>query len=267
MIPFVCPLCRQPLVPAANAWSCPARHSFDVAREGYVNLLPVQDKASRDPGDNPAMVAARRAFLEAGHYQALREAAVTLLAPLGAGRLVDLGCGEGYYTTALATAVAETVGVDIAKPAVRLAAKRSRAITWVVASGARLPLADAAVDAATSLFCRLHPAETRRVLTAGGHILVAGPAADHLRELRAELFDEVHPHEPDKTGTELADRFTQVVAHEVRHTLHLDQAGLRNLLAMTPYAWRARPERRAALEERESFTTEAVFDLRVFRAV
>ena len=267
MIPFVCPLCRQPLTPTAPAWTCPARHSFDVAREGYVNLLPVQDKASRDPGDNPAMVAARRAFLEAGHYQALREAAVELLAPLGVNRLVDLGCGEGYYTSALATTAAETVGVDIAKPAVRLAAKRDRGITWLVASGARLPLADAALDAASSLFCRLHPEETRRVLAPGGHLLVAGPAADHLRELRAELFDEVRPHEPGKTATELGDRFAQVAAREVRHTLRLDQAGLRNLLAMTPYAWRARPERRAALEARDSFTTVAVFDLRVFRAV
>lgn len=76
---FSCPLCHQPLTQANNSFVCPGRHQFDVAKEGYVNLLPVQHKRSRDPGDSAEMMQARRAFLDAGHYQPLRDAIVNVL--------------------------------------------------------------------------------------------------------------------------------------------------------------------------------------------
>ena len=95
---LVCPLCEHPLERGAKTWRCLKGHSFDVAREGYVNLLPVQHKNSREPGDDLQMVTARREFLHAGHYQPLRDAMLEALAPLGARSLLDIGCGEGYYT-------------------------------------------------------------------------------------------------------------------------------------------------------------------------
>jgi 23S rRNA (guanine745-N1)-methyltransferase len=262
---ILCPLCRETLDRQAVAWRCAQGHSFDVAREGYVNLLPVQHKQSLDPGDSAEMVTARREFLQAGHYQPLREAVIAMLAPLQAQNLVDVGCGEGYYTAAMTSIAAEVIGLDIAKPAVRIAARLHRGITWLVASGARLPVADTSIDIATCLFIPLHVDELHRALKPGGHVLLATPGPDHLWALREGLFDEVRAHQPEKFVETFTPRFEHIASDEVRFPLSLTQTPLRQLLAMTPYVWKARPERRAALEQRELLQTEAVLSLMLFR--
>lgn len=262
---LICPLCRLPLLREANTWRCDNRHSFDVAREGYVNLLPVQQKKSRDPGDNPEMVQARRDFLQAGHYGPLRDAVIERLQALAPTALLDLGCGEGWYTGAMAAVAQDIAGLDIAKPAVRLAAKKHPGITWLVGSGASLPLADASVDVVCSLFSPLPVAEMQRVLKPGGSVLVARPATDHLWKVREGLFGEVQAHQPEKFLPELQTAFELLEQAEVRFPLHLTQATLKQLLAMTPYVWKVRPERRAALEANEFFETEAAFSVMVLR--
>ena len=230
-----------------------------MARDGYVNLLPVQHKRSRDPGDAADAVKARRAFLEAGHYRPLRDAIPRLAAEPPVRNVVDIGCGEGYYTSALTAAAPDVVGVDIARPAIQFAARRYPGLTWLVASGSLLPLADGSVDAVTTLFSQLHVAEMHRVLKPGGRLLVVTPAADHLWALRQGLFEEVHPHEPDKFLPGLAPLFHLRERGEVRVALQLAHRDLRHLVAMTPYAWKAKPERRAAVEAMASLTTQAAF--------
>ncbi|MBU0790368.1 MAG: methyltransferase domain-containing protein [Gammaproteobacteria bacterium] len=260
----ICPLCRGPLARQPRVWRCTQGHSFDVAREGYVNLLPVQHKKSRDPGDDALMVMARRAFLEADHYRPLRDALLARLAPLAANTLLDIGCGEGYYTGAFADAVPEVIGVDIARTAVRMAARRHPGLTWLVASGAHLPLADASVDVITNVFTQLHVGEMQRVLRPDGHLLVVSPAARHLWTLREQLFDDVRAHQPDKFLATLEAGFTLLDRHEVSVPLQLSPPALQQLLQMTPYAWKARPEKRQALVAFDLFETEAVFSLMRF---
>ncbi len=265
MTPILCPLCRLVLDPQTSTWRCAQGHAFDVAREGYVNLLLVQNKSSPEPGDSAEMVQARREFLGADHYRPLRDAVLALLAPLRPRSVLDTGCGEGYYTGAFTALTPDVIGVDIAKPAIRLAAKRYRDITWLVASGAALPLADGAMDVVCNMFTQIHLAEMLRVLAPRGHVLVVTPAADHLQSLRAELFDEVRAHEPEKFMAEFESAFEALPTQEVRVPLTLTQQALRQLLAMTPYVWKAKPGKRAALESRESFATEAAFTLLLFR--
>ncbi|GAC1375042.1 MAG: hypothetical protein NVS3B3_13520 [Aquirhabdus sp.] len=158
---LICPLCHEALLESLpqdgtqhsnQVWRCVGNHSFDVAREGYLNLHLVQHKKSKDPGDNPEMVKARRAFLHADYYQPLRDAVVELLYSLHATSLLDIGCGEGYYTSSFRQIIDDVIGLDIAKPAIQLAAKRFKDITWLVGSGAMLPLASASVDIVS---CRL----------------------------------------------------------------------------------------------------------------
>lgn len=262
---LVCPLCRGELTRQPPTWRCTNNHCYDVAREGYVNLLLVQQKHSPEPGDSADSLAARRAFLEAGHYGPLRDAVVAMLAPLGADSLLDLGCGEGWYTSAFPAIAREVIGLDIAKPGIRLAAKRYPGITWIVGSGAALPVDDASLDTISCLFTQLHIDEMQRALKAGGHVLVVTPAADHLWSLRAGLFDEVVAHVPDKFLEGFAERFELVAREEVRAPLSLGNQQLRQLLAMTPYVWKARPERRVALEACEQLDTTAAFSLLLFR--
>ena len=265
MAVILCPLCRQPLQREAKAWRCLREHSFDVAREGYVNLLPVQHKNSRDPGDDPQMVMARREFLQAGHYQPLRDALLALAAPLQPQSLLDIGCGEGYYTAALAEVSAQAIGLDIARLAIRVAAKRYPGVTWLVGSGAHLPIADGSVDLVCNIFTQMHLAEMHRVLKPEGYVLVVTPAVGHLQSLREQLFDEVRPYDPGKFLAPFEAQFELQSRQEVQFPLSLAQPALGQLLQMTPYAWKARPERRAALAAEQGLETQAAFSLLLFR--
>ncbi len=262
---LICPLCRAPLTLEPKSQGCTNGHSFDIAKEGYTNLLLVQQKKSKQPGDNPDMVKARRDYLQAGYYQPLSEAACQLLAPLNAQYLLDIGCGEGYYTQSFSQFIAHIIGLDIAKPAVQLAAKKHPNITWLVASGALLPVADGTMDVVSSLFSPIPVAEMARVLKPQGYVLVVRAADTHLYHLRQALFGEVHAHQPDKFLEELATHFELVQQHELRFDLHLPQQALKNLLAMTPYVWKAKPERRLALEQNLTFNTQAAFSLMLLR--
>lgn len=112
---FTCPLCHQPLTQINNSVICPQRHQFDVAKEGYINLLPVQHKRSRDPGDSAEMMQARRAFLDAGHYQPLRDAVINLLRERldqSATAILDIGCGEGITLMLLPRRCRESPRLD-----------------------------------------------------------------------------------------------------------------------------------------------------------
>lgn len=267
MIPLRCPVCTQPLQLQERSWVCAARHTFDVAREGYINLLLVQRKKSKEPGDNPEMVQARRDFLGAGFYAPLRDSALGLLKPLNAETLLDIGCGDGYYTSAFAGVTKDISGLDIAKPAVQIAAKRFKNISWLIGSAAALPVADASIDVVSSLFSPLPVQEMARVLKPGGHVLAVTPASRHLWSLREALFDTVRPHEPEKFLDELSPAFSLHTRLDIRFPLVLDNnAALRNLLLMTPYYWRAKADKREALETREHFETEAAFTLYVLKA-
>ena len=265
MTHFICPVCRAPLARETKTWSCTKGHGFDVAREGYVNLLLAQQRSSREPGDNAEMIRARADFLQAGHYAPLRAAVTDALRPLQSQDLLDLGCGEGYYTDAMRGVAAAVTGLDISKPAIQRAAKRYPGITWLVASGARLPVADDSLDTVCCLFTPLHVAEMRRVLRTHGHVLVVTPAADHLWTLREKLFDQIQPHEPEKFIEVFGAGFELRNQQEVRFPLQLDAASLQPLLTMTPYAWRAKPEKRAALEQAAGLDTAAAFTLLLLR--
>lgn len=265
MLAIICPLCRTALQTDVKTWRCVNGHSFDVAREGYVNLLPVQHKKSLSPGDTADSVAARRRFLAAGHYQPLRTAVAALLRELAPNSVVDLGCGEGYYTDAMRREVETVCGVDIAKPAVQLAAKQQKDVTWLVASAALLPFADDSVDVVTSLFSPLPVSEMLRVLTLDGHVLLATPAPDHLWQLREGLFEQVRAHEPDKFLSAFETDFELVRRQRVEAPLTLSQSALKDLIAMTPYAWKATADRRSQLENNESFQTLAAFDVMLFK--
>lgn len=261
MLAFICPKCRQRLTQQAKSWTCVNSHCFDVAKEGYVNLLLVQQKRSRQPGDNAEMIHARRAFLESGYYQGLRDALIDIVSPLQAADWLDIGCGEGYYTDALHTIIPDVAGMDIAKSAVKLAARRSPTLTWLVGSAAALPLADDSVDGVSSLFSPLPFAEIARVLRPEKHLLFVTPSPRHLWTVREALFGEVQAHRPEKFLEAAAPWFEMTLQKEVSYPLALTQQALRQLLAMTPYAWRAKSSRREVLEAQSGFQTEASFSI------
>ena len=266
MNPLRCPLCHHPLQQDEKSARCNYGHCFDRAREGYFNLLPVQQKNSKNPGDDAAMVAARHDFLEAGFYAPFRDTLFGLIAPLKPAHLLDSGCGEGWYTQAF-TALAPTItAFDISKNAVRRAAKRQRNITWLVASSNDIPLLDASIDVMTAIFSPINAAEAARVIRPNGYLLIAAPGQRHLWELREALYPEVRLPQAEKWQNELAAHFDFSHEAEIRFRLNLpNNASLRHLLHMTPHYWRAPRERRAHVETLPAFSVEADFRLLLFR--
>lgn len=262
---LMCPVCRQRLELVSKTWRCEQGHSYDIAKQGYVNLHVVQHKHSKNPGDTPESVDARRAFLQGGYYQPLQQAVVHLLKQLKAKTVLDIGCGEGYYTSAMQQVVEQCIGVDIAKNAVQRAAKLNDKVTWVVGTGATLPVIDQSMDVCTSLFSPIPQTEILRVVKDDGYLIVVTPATDHLYAMREALFEQVNPHTPQKFVEQLQDLFELKEQQVIDAPLVLDQQALKNLIAMTPYAYKASPERRMQLEQKAHLQVTASFQIYLFQ--
>ncbi|HIE5387417.1 TPA: 23S rRNA (guanine(745)-N(1))-methyltransferase [Enterobacter cancerogenus] len=262
---FSCPLCHARLTRAEKSFTCPEGHQFDMAKEGYVNLLPVQHKRSRDPGDSAEMMQARRAFLDAGHYQPLRDRVSTLLAErltAGSEALLDIGCGEGYYTSAFAAVAAEngaqTFGLDVSKVAIRAAAKRYSTVTFCVASSHRLPFEDASMEAVVRIYAPCKAEELARVVKPGGWVITVTPGPCHLMELKGLIYDDVRLHAPHSEQLAgFALRQEQSVAYE----MCLAGTEAVALLQMTPFAWRAKPEVWETLALKTEFRCQTDFSI------
>lgn len=255
ILPFTalaCPLDGAPLRRQDAAWKCPAGHSFDIASQGHTHLLPVQHKRSLDPGDSKEMVAARRRFLNAGHYQPIAEAVAraTLDGLPNEAACLDAGCGEGYYLRQLAAAATTAnktlavLGLDISKWAVLAAARQDARPNWVVGTNARLPVLDGTVDRLLCLFGFPVYGEFARVLKPGGQLVQVDAGPDHLRELREIIYPTLKAERTSTTA--IPDGFTLEATESVRYALDLvGQQQIADLLAMTPHLYRATAEGRA----------------------
>ena len=272
MFPFLCPLCGEPLQSNPGGLCCPGGHCFDRAREGYVHLLPVGQKRSKAPGDDKGMVAARRAFLDRGWYNPLRDALCALAVRYAHGpapAVLDAGCGEGFYTAAVRDALLSAgrapavAGIDISKFSVQKAAKRYSGISFAVASAYRLPVAAESVDLLLNVFSPLAIDEFRRALRPGGTYLYVVPAARHLWQLKEVLYDRPYPNEERETPYE---GFAYQEILPVSFTVRLPtQADIHALFQMTPYYWKTSRQGAARLERLETLTCEMAFHIHVFR--
>ncbi|MBJ3813734.1 23S rRNA (guanine(745)-N(1))-methyltransferase [Shimwellia pseudoproteus] len=266
---YLCPLCHGPLQAVAHHYACPTGHQFDRAKEGYVNLLPVQHKRSKDPGDSPEMMAARRAFLDAGYYQPLRDRVVnTLAAALASlpGDVLDIGCGEGYYTHQFAPLAArhgaECYGLDVSKTAIRYAAKRYRDSQFCVASSHRLPFADGAFAAVVRIYAPCKAPELSRVLVPGGVVITVTPGPRHLVQFKGLIYPQVKLHDAQP---EVLEGFTLAGEQALSYPMTLPGNQAVALLQMTPFAWRAQPEVWQQLAAERAFDCEADFIIRLWR--
>ena len=269
---LACPLDGTPLRRDSSAWRCVSGHSFDIASEGYTNLLPVQHKRSRDPGDSKEMVAARRRFLTAGFYQPIAAAvsrAVLADLPVDTcSSCLDAGCGEGYYLRELAAAVPEEqalslLGLDISKWAVLSAAKQDKRPTWVVGTNANLPMLSGTLDRVLCMFGFPVYAEFARVLKPGGRLVQVDAGPDHLRELREIIYPSLKPERTAELRT--TDGFSRLPTDTLRFSIDLTSTEqIADLLAMTPHLFRASTEGRAAAAALKALTLSVEVRLTCF---
>lgn len=266
---LACPLDGSALTREGNAWRCAHGHSFDQASQGYIHLLPVQHKRSRDPGDSKAMVQARRRFLQAGYYQPVADAIADCA--LGATdqmvSALDAGCGEGYYLRHLAQKAGgqalQLCGLDISKWAVQAAAKQLQPATWVVATNARIPVQDASLDVVLCVFGFPVWAEFARVLKPGGRLIMVDPGPQHLVQLRELVYDEVNMGKAPRTQPEQGFTFTHKLPLEFDFELP-DQASIQDLLTMTPHLFRASAVGRARVDALSSLQLHADIEITLY---
>lgn len=264
--PFLaCPLDGLVLQCDGKSVSCANGHAFDFDRKGALNLLPVQFRQSREPGDSKMMVEARGRFLDSGAYQPIAVQLCDLvasLAPHGAA-ILDAGCGEGYYTAALKTARPDDVlaGLDISKDAIQAAARRRRDIQWIVGTNKRLPVLDHSLDVIVCLFGFPVWDEFRRALKPGGHVILADPGPLHLIEMRRVLYPQLRDKPP---AEKQAPGFSFVATHRLyQEIVPPAPERLADQIAMTPHQFRTTPEQRhAAIHARyEAMTIEVEFSV------
>ncbi|GAB3477634.1 methyltransferase domain-containing protein [Marinomonas epiphytica] len=271
---LLCPIDGAPLVQRERCLICEHGHSYDLAKTGYVNLLPVQNKRSKDPGDSKEMVASRQAFLSLGHYEAIAQAIHrSLPSDLKAGdnlRILDAGCGEGYYLEQLGRALlaqqidSERLGIDISKWAVMAASKRDKGVTWLVASNAALPMPKARVDAVLCLFGFPMFEEFSRVLSEQGYLLLVESGADHLIELREILYPKINQYKT--TYADGIANFNLLTEQSVRFQFDLSsQQQIRQLLSMTPHMHKSSYEGRQALSKLNAISLTADVKLRWYQ--
>lgn len=250
---LTCPVCGQGLAPHGRTYTCPNGHAFDLAKEGYLNLLLPTQRRSRHPGDAPELCRARRAFLSAGYYAPLRDFVADRVC---GGVLLDACCGEGYYTSAFAEKGAETYGFDIAKDMVRLASKADKRSFYFVAGLHSIPVISGSVDTLTHLFAPFEDAEFRRVLKEGGTLLSVLPGERHLWELKQTLYASPYPNRetPPQTGLRL------VKTERLRYGIDLrTQEDILNLYHMTPYSYKTAKSGEAKLCTLDSLRTTVDF--------
>ncbi|MGI5352933.1 putative RNA methyltransferase [Streptomyces sp. CA-250714] len=245
-----CPVCRDALEVAERSLRCPQRHTFDVARQGYVSLLSGAKRTMN--ADSAAMVQARTAFLEAGHYAPLTEALARITSSLGVpaddegGTVLDAGAGTGHYLAAVLEARPGAVGLalDASAYALRRAARahpRAGAASWDV--WRPFPVRDGCVDVVLNVFAPRNGEEFHRVLRPGGALLVVTPTERHLRELRDRLgLLEVDPDKEERLERTLSGHFVRERTEALEYTVELSRQDVENLAAMGPAARHVEPE-------------------------
>ena len=260
---LICPLCGLPLTIENKTCRCGNGHSFDVARQGYIHLLPVQNKRSLHPGDTREQVLSRRSFLETGAYAPIVEA-VKSAAAGHSGPILDVGCGEGWYAVRVAEHLgAELTGLDISKEAVRCAAAKYKGHRWICGTAAHLPIAGDSVGILMSMFALTMPQEFRRVLKQEGIFIQVLAAQDHLMGLKSIIYPEILLKDKDSVPT--LEGFKLVQSTPVRFEFTVEGEQIANLLSMTPHFWRISAEGAKRLKETSTLTDTASCVVNVYR--
>lgn len=244
-----CPICRDALLLSANGYQCINKHSFDAARQGYVNFLLSHKKHSKEPGDNREMIESRRRFLDRGFYDRVSDGINGVVARELDGPkrrrtfdILDAGCGEGFYLkrlkASLAGAPIDYYGVDISKIAVRQATQRDKTMSWFVASIVDLPFAPGSLDIILNVFSLADFAEFSRILSASGKLVIASPGPRHLNGLRELIYPVAREHAVSTRTEQARGLFSLADEERINYQLELKSNGeIMDLLAMTPYFW------------------------------
>lgn len=276
---YKCPICDKSLSFIGPSFSCEEKHTFDISKDGYVNLLLPNQKSSKEPGDSKTSVRSRRSFLNGGYYDVLsnkiNEMVLNLLTTMTDKiNILDIGCGEGFYldklkqnlSTEIKSPLVDYWGLDVSKPAIQLATKRDSSINLCVGNAYSLPYVSETIDVALSIFAPVDSEEVARVLKNDGFLIMVVPGKNHLSELVRLVYEKPGQHSGEKNPIKGGTKLVLVDAQDVSGTIHVrGKDTISDLLLMTPYYWHTNTEKKLALEKLDELTTEIDFKILTYR--
>lgn len=269
---FTCPICQKKLIQESNQYYCSNNHCFDRSKSGYVNLLKLQSKHSKMPGDNKVMVDARHHFLHKNYYACLLQTLIQSVKKYITkpnGIILDVGCGEGYYTNGVQRAMVNdktsptVAGIDISKLALEKAAKQNKQVQFAVASAFHIPVENKACDMILNLFAPYCESECLRILSQQGILILVIPDVDHLWELKEIVYPAPYKNEAKQLELEHLILLEQI---KIKQKITLAcKEDILALFTMTPYYYKTSKtdyERLACLDTLE---TTIAFSLLIYK--
>ena len=262
-----CPKCHETLEKKDKTYECCNGHSYDIAKEGYVNLMLANQKHSKEPGDSKESLRCRQKFLGNGYYESLAlYLQYSINKYLNDGdTFLDAGCGTGYYLNIVAQGEKELelYATDIAKAGVAMSSKQVKEATCFVGSVFHLPMADESLNGLMSVFCPYSAEEFYRVTKKGGYIWAVTPGERHLYEIKDIVYDE--PYLNEETGYELPG-FSLVENHKVTYVMDLNnKEDINTLWMMTPYYHTTAMENNEKILSMDHVTATADFLVSLYR--
>ncbi len=267
---FTCPKSGLTLIKMDGRYTCPSGHSYDIASQGYVNLL-LGNKKNAFHGDNKLMLASRRAFLSLGYYYII----IQKISDIIKSRLkekhvtvIDAGCGEGYYTNGIMLRLTELgyeadfYGIDVSKDAAAMAAKAYKGISFAVASVNEMPFSDNCADALISVFAPISEKEFYRVLKPGGILITVSPSPRHLFGLKEKIYDVPYENPLSTFSPQLLKKVGEdVLTYEA---VLENQKQINSLFTMTPYFYKTDEAGHRRVSQLTEVKTEIGFVFGIF---
>jgi 23S rRNA (guanine745-N1)-methyltransferase len=274
---LLCPVCKDVLIKDVSnkIYKCNNNHTYDIAKEGYINLLISNQKRSKNPGDSKDMVLARVEFLSKGYYEILsnkiNEIIVEALRKenIDEFNIMDLGCGEGYYLTNLKNYMdkenikANYYGMDVSKEAVKYASKINKDCNWAVGNNFNILTKDKSIDCILSVFSPIDIDECNRVLKDNGVFVRVLPRTNHLIQLRNIIYSEVHLNEKVYKADTCENEYINEA--NVTFDINLNKEEVLSLLKMTPHYWKSTAENKEKLDLYESLVITVDMRIGVFQ--
>lgn len=261
---YICPICNENLVLSEKTYTCKNGHCFDMAKQGYVNLINVKEKHSLMPGDNAQMVNARRNFLQKGYYAELAdEVCDEIKRKFNEPTVIDAGCCDGYYLGEISKNIGgKFYGFDISKDAVKVASSMHKNASFAVASVMHMPYKDDCADVILRIFAPHNEKEYLRVMKNDGILIQVTPGSEHLLQLKRLLYDEVYLNDEKSV---LYGGLTKISEKRVKYEF-VTQSGEDNfnLLTMTPYFYKTPQKSIEKLKKTDGIIVTADFIVEIY---
>ncbi len=253
---LICPNCKSPLHKINNTYKCDNLHSFDIAKQGYTNLLINQ--SSKLKGDTKEMLEARLFIQERSLYTPLKDKIISIIPQVN--KTLDIGCGIGYYTSFLNEKSEIVYGVDIAKDALKIASRNDKNTSYFVASNKELPFQSSSIDLVTNIFSPIYIEEVNRVLNEG-YVLVVAPNFNHLIEMKEIIYDTIIPKDEERNNLSL-------LLHKednITYKKVLDREEISNLFLMTPHYYTSSLNGKNRLSQVDELEVTFDFNIKLYK--